>query len=448
MSPSSLRPGLLLAAALAASAAQAATWQVGPTRSYTTLNALFAAVDLGAGDVVEVDGNVTYAGGVVVPEEDGGSAGNPVVIRGLRVNGQRPHLAGGTNTIELRQSDHVVLEGFEITGGSSRCVFVVAHDITLRDLLVHDCSAQGILSADNDSGSLTLEYSEIHSSGGGTTRHALYIQSDEIAHPGSVFRMQYNYVHGGTGGNLLKSRHERSEVYYNWFEGAAYHELELIGPDADTQQPGWDEDLVREDQDVVGNVIVHSNPAFGSVIRVGGDGSGQSKGRVRFLNNTILVTSGSDATVLRIFDGIQAVEAHNNVLWAPNGGTLRVERTVEAAWTDGRRVGGSNNWVPDDASFVPAEWTGTLTGTDPGLVDVSGLDLSPQAGSVLVDAADPAPQPIPGYAVPGALFPPAFQPQRAAVAVGAAMPRLASGVLDIGAFERAGDVIFSNGFEQ
>ena len=55
MSPSSLRPGLLLAAALAASAAQAATWQVGPTRSYTTLNALFAAVDLGAGDVVEVE---------------------------------------------------------------------------------------------------------------------------------------------------------------------------------------------------------------------------------------------------------------------------------------------------------------------------------------------------------------------------------------------------------
>ncbi len=442
----SLRP-LLPLLALVAPLAGAATYQVGPGRTHTSLNALFAAVDLAGGDVVEVDGNVTYAGGVIVPSADGGSAGNPVVIRGVRVNGQRPRLAGGTNTIELRQSDHVVFEGFEVTGGSSRCVFVVAHDITLRDLLIHDCPGQGVLSADNDSGSLTLEYSEIYNSGGGTTRHSLYIQSDEIAHPGSVFRMRYNYVHDGTGGNLLKSRHERSEIHYNWFEGAAYHELELIGPDADTQQPGWSEDLVREDQDVVGNVIVHSNAAFGSVIRVGGDGSGQSKGRVRFANNTILVTSGTDATVFRIFDGIQAVEAHNNVLFAPNGGTLRIERTVEAVWTNGRQVGGSNNWVPTGATYVPAEWSGTLQGANPGFVNVAGFDLTPAPASALLDAANPAPPPIPGYAVPNPLFPPAWQPRRAAVASGTQASRLVSGALDIGAIERAGDLIFANGFD-
>lgn len=425
----------------------AATYQVGPTRTYHTLNALFAAIDLGPDDIVEVDGNVTYAGGVIVPEEASGSAGHPVVIRGLRVNGHRPVISGSTNTVEFRQSDHLVFEGFDVTGGSSRCILQGADDVTVRDTVIHGCAAHGILSTDQLSGSFTLEYSEIYDAGNGTSQHPLYIQSDEIAHPGSLFRMQYCYVHDGNGGNLLKDRHERSQIYYNWFEGAAYHELELIGPDEATQQDGWSIDLVREDQDVVGNVIVHSNPAFGSVIRVGGDGSGQSKGRARFVNNTILVTSGQDATVFRIFDGIQAVEAHNNVLYASAGGTIRVERTVEAIWANGRHVGGSNNWIPNGATFVPAEWTGTLGGTNPGFSNVAALDLTPSADGALHDGGDAAPQAIPAYAVAGALFPPQFQPKRMLLPVGGAIARAADGAIDVGAIELAGDTIFANGFD-
>jgi hypothetical protein len=441
-----LRPATLLLILVAAPAA-AATYQAGPSRPYPTLGALLDAVDLEGGDIVEVDGNATYPGNVTIGEDDGGAAGNPVVFRGIRVAGQRPHITGGTNTVEFRQSDHVVFEGFEVSGGSSRCILQGAHDVTVRDSEIHACPAHGILGTDQLSGSFTLEYSEIHDAGNGTQQHALYIQSDEIAHPGSVFRMRHCYVHDGNGGNLLKSRHERSEIHYNWFEGAAYHELELIGPDEGTQQDGWSIDLVREDQDVVGNVIVHSNPDFGSVIRVGGDGSGQSRGRVRFANNTILVTSGGDATVFRIFDGIQAVEAHNNVLYASAGGTIRVERTVEAVWTDGRQVGGSNNWIPVGATFVPSEWTGTLQGTSPGFADVAQFDLTPVADGAIADAANPAPQPIPGYAVPGTTFPPLYQPRRMDIPPGAATPRPADGALDIGAIERAGDAIFADGFD-
>ena len=425
---------------------QAATWQVGPTRSYTTPTALFNAVSVGPGDVVEVDGNATYPS-FVVPKSAGGIAGNPLLIRGIRVNGQRPHISGGTNTVQFELSDHVVLEGFEITGGSSRCVFVHAHDITVRDSVIHACPNHGILSSDLDSGSFTLEYSEVYDAGSATTRHALYIQSDEVAHPGSVFRMQHNLIHDSNGGNLLKSRHERSEIYYNWFEGAAYHELELIGPDEATQAPSWTPELVREDADVVGNVIVHSNPAFNAVIRVGGDGSGESRGRTCFVNNTILVTSGQDVTVFRIFEGIQAVEAHNNVLYASAGGTLRVERTVEANWVDGRRVGGSNNWVQAGATYLPVEWTGTIQGNDPGFANVTALDLTPSAASALLDAGDASPQPIPGYALPNVLFPPAYQPQRAQLAPGAATVRQASGAIDIGALENAFEFVFGDGFE-
>ena len=51
----------------------AATYQVGPTRSYATPTALFNAVSLQPGDVVEVDGNATYPS-FVVPQAAGGTA--------------------------------------------------------------------------------------------------------------------------------------------------------------------------------------------------------------------------------------------------------------------------------------------------------------------------------------------------------------------------------------
>lgn len=441
----------LLSLLVLAGPAGAATYQVGPTRTYTSLNQLFAAVNLDGGDIVEVDGGFTYAGGVIVPAADGGSPGNPVTIRGVRVGGQRPILSGAGNTLEFRQSNYVVFEGFEVTGGSTRCILQGAHEVTVRDSVVHDCAGHGILGTDQFSGSFTLEYSEIYDAGAGTSQHPLYIQSDEIAWPNAVFRMRYNYVHDGNGGNLLKSRHQRAEIYYNWFQGAAYHELELIGPDEATQQGGWTRDLVREDQDVVGNVIVHSNPAFGAVVRVGGDGSGVSKGRARFVNNTFLLTSGQDTTVFRIFQEMQSVEMHNNVIDVTAGGVPRIIRAVdgELVWTNGRQIHGSNNWIESTATFVPTagEWTGTLTGTAPGFTNAAAFDLQPTQASALRNAGNNAPASNPTFAFPGPLFPPAALPVRGIVAPGTAQARASDGAIDIGAFERAPDAIFANGFQ-
>ena len=114
---------------------------------------------------------------------------------------------------------------------------------------MHDCPGQGILGADRGSGSFLLEYVEVHHTGAGTSAHQIRMATDEVAHPGSVFRMQYCYVHDANGGNNVKSRAQRNEIRYNWIEGALYHEIELIGPD------GADEGLFREDSDVVGNVF-------------------------------------------------------------------------------------------------------------------------------------------------------------------------------------------------
>jgi hypothetical protein len=401
----------------------AATYQVGPGKPYASPGDV--ADLLAPGDVVEIDGNQTYTGGTAF--WNAGTAAQKIIIRGIRIGGERPVLSGGTNTIEAGAS-HYVFEGLDLTGGSSRCFYHHADDIVLRNSVVHDCPSHGVLGADGDSGSLLMEYVEVHHCGGGTQLHQIYMATDETAYPGSVFRMQHCYVHDANGGNAVKSRAERNEIYYNWIEGALYHELELIGPD------GQDPDLAREDSDVVGNVLVKRNTFF--VTRFGGDGTGETFGRYRFVNNTVIVLPGGSA-VFRLFDGIESVEMHNNVFAIDGSGVVNLVRTTEANWSTGSTlIAGSNNWVATGASNVPTEWIGTLQQSGPGLVDLHGNDVRPIAGSPLIDAGATTTSGPPGYPFPSPLGAPGFHPPLHAIeVVDTAETRPQVGPVDIGAYE-------------
>ncbi|GAB2506678.1 hypothetical protein GCM10027084_21510 [Pseudoxanthomonas sangjuensis] len=454
MRPSKTMLGLGLLAMLPLQAT-AATYTVGPSgRQYTQLSTLFNSVDLAPGDIVEVDGNATYNGNIVVGDDDGGSPSNPVTIRWRRVAGAtRPRLSGGTHTIKFEQSNNVVFEGFEVTGGSSTCIFSEAHNVTVRDAYVHDCPSHGILGADQNSGSFTLEYSEIARAGAGTTRHSIYMQSDEVTFPDTVFRMRYNYIHDGNGGVLVRTRHQRSEIYYNWIENSVYGEMELIGPDCDTQKAGWTTNLRREDADVVGNVLVHTN-SWQNAIRIGGDLDGRSQGRVRLVNNTVVFARSGAANAVMVQLGAGSLEMHNNVVYQTAAGSAPAivrenpasevgqpdacEPQSREPWSDGRKVAGSNNWVQTSATLVPAEWTGTLRGSDPQFADVAQRRLRPRQGSPLLAAGNnnpatpaafpfPSPQPLPAYDPPLATK----------LAIGDAHPRLVlHGRIGIGALER------------
>jgi hypothetical protein len=455
---------LALCALCAAPPVAAATYSVGPNGEFATLNALFAARDLEPGDIVEVEGGVTYDGDIVVPAADGGAPGNPVILRG--VGDPRPHLSGGFNTIEFRFSDHMVMERFEISGSVAdntfRCVYHHAHDIVLRDLLVRDCPRHGVLGADQGSGSLTIEYSELRNAGSGGGNHLVYMATDEVAFPGAVFRLQYSYLHdsdfndgaaGTVGGNLIKSRAERNEIYYNWLEGAYYHELELIGPDPGGAPPGWSEGLVREDSDIVGNVILHTEP-FGAIMRFGGDATGQTHGRYRFVNNTVVRVGGSTdspTSAFRLFDGIAAVEIHNNVFHRIGVPALRLYRRdiVSPGVVGDPIIGGSANWITSGSTAIPAAWTGTLQGADPGFENAAGFDFRPAAGSPLLHAGLAFPSAGPAFSIAQALFPPRrHAPARQWIAVGTAPFRPEFAAIDIGVFEREDpDRVFGNGFE-
>jgi hypothetical protein len=428
----SIRFSIIASAAIAAFEANAATYTVGPGETYEQIAELPA---LGPGDVVEITGGSTYD---AFELWDSGASGDPITIRGIAVDGVRPIIAGGVNTVAIN-ANHFVVEGLDVTGGSSRCFYHHGDDIVFRDSVVHDCPSHGILGADNDSGSLTLEYVEVYGCGGGDSHHQIYMATDEVAFPGSVFRMRFCWVHDGNGGNGVKSRAERNEIYYNWIEGSYYHELELIGPDPWGAAEGWTEELAREDSDVVGNVLVKAgdNAEF-SVVRFGGDATGQTWGRYRFVNNTVIVAS-ADAAVFRLFDGLESVEAHNNAFYGAGGDGVRLMRQVEAVWADGEAFAGTYNWVSEGSVDVPTAWTDTLTGSDPGFVDgdaAGGLDLFPIEASPLVNAGTSATAVTGEHAFPSPLLAPSSMPPMQAIdAYGEAAARPDDGEIDLGAYE-------------
>ncbi len=416
---------LALFLCLPAVRARAALYEVGPNQQYKTPGAV--ANLLKPGDEVRIDGDATYTGGTLFGVN--GTAALKIKVTGLRVNGKRPILSGGANTIEAA-GDHYEFTSLEITGGSSRCFFHHANDIVIRDAYVHNCPKQGILGADNDSGSILIEYTEVTHCGGGnpTLDHQIYMATDETAFPGSVFRLQYSWIHNGDGGNNVKSRAERNEIYYNWFEGAYYHELELIGPDP----AGGAGTSAREDSDVVGNVLVKTRDF--AVVRFGGDGTGASSGRYRFVNNTVLVTGG--AAVFRLFDPLQSVEMHNNVFTSMGTGAPNLLREVEAKWTDGRKVAGSNNWIKTGSTNVPPEWTGTIQGTAPGFANASAYGYRPTTGSGLIDTGATATNGPAGFAFPTPLVRSLYHPpERRLGAIASTEVRPVTGTIDIGAYE-------------
>ena len=409
------------------SVAQAAsTYSVGPGKQYATLQAVASL--LKPGDTVVVDGGVTYTGGVRFTKS--GTAASKIKIVGSTVGGRRPLVSGGTNGVEFA-GNHYIFENFEVTGASSRCVYHHADDITIRGAVIHDCPSHGLLGADSGSGSLTLEYSEVYRCGSGDTRHQIYMATDETAYPDSVFRMQYCYVHDGNGGNNVKSRAERNEIYYNWIEGAYYHEVELIGPD------GQDEDLAREDSDVVGNVLYQGYPTRSHyAVRIGGDGTGQTNGRYRFLSNTIVLANASTSAVFRLFDGLESVELNDNALYRQGGGAVTVLRDSDASWTHGRQIAGKNNWVTTGSTSVPSAWTSTRQAANPGFVDVAGRDVRLTSTSPLRNTGTGVPTVVTAYPFPSPLpaavsHPPLHQ----LLSLGSALPRVPVGTVDIGAFE-------------
>jgi hypothetical protein len=416
------------------SSAGAANYSVGAGKTFTNLQSIAAL--LAPGDIVEVEGNAIYPGDVRLDAH--GTEIHPITIRGLRINGRRPVISGvgqeEASVVRLT-GNYYILENLEITGGGNpkaiRGLRQVGHGAVVREVAVYDCPRHGILNSDI-AGSLTLFNVEVYRCGYETVHHQIYIGMDNIKYPGATFRMEACHVHQGKGGNNVKSRAGRNEIYYNWIEGANYCELDLIGPDRHGQ-PEDKSKHRRADSDVVGNVIYKSNPTPVHAIRLGGDGSGTSYGRYRFVNNTIILSPSlaNNIAVFKLQDDLESVEAHNNVFY-------RFGQALRMFYDPGLKyqTTGNNNWIPKGSAFIPKTWKGTVAGVNPGFRDLIGFDLRPAGSSPLRNAGLLPTSSPPGYEFPQPLPAPKFQPRR--IMPNGMTPVLARperDAVDIGAFE-------------
>lgn len=408
--------------------AAAAVYKVGPQRQYTQIGDVLGL--LRPGDVVEVDGGWSYPGGFTLKKS--GTPKAKVTLRGMRVRGQLPKIVGVNGikgaAVACLRGNHCVMEGFDISAAgdplASRALYIAADDVVVRGCVVHDSPVTGIASSDS-SGSLRLEQVEVHHCGQGDRQHQIYVGSDNTAYPKAVFHMEFCHVHDGTGGNNVKSRAGRTELHYNWIEGAFFHELDLIGADPKGQAPGA-AGAVREDSEVLGNVIVHPETGRGSLANLGSDGTGNSNGRYRFVGNTIVMSVGGrpGKELFRLRGQIESCEVANNLFM---GGGFCI------GFPQGIRTSGENNWLPSNTRGIPTQWSNTLLGQDPKVGRQGSLAYIPLKGSPLIGAASYPTKPVPGYEFPNPTGRPVFLPCVAGTDMDRQVVRV--GVGEIGAFE-------------
>ena len=272
------------------------TWKIGPSQEHRQIEDIMQM--LVAGDVVEVIGDSDYA--PFIMKNISGTPDLPIKIIGVEVNGKKPRFVGNHPdwewTVGLRGSHSIELHNIEITGGDSLCFRHESDNISIHNSYIHNCPSIGILGTDNNSGSLSIINTEITNSGGRATPdakwgHPIYVATDPFRFPNSVLKVERSFLHNNRG-NSIKSRAERTELYYNWIEVSdieqSRYAIELICPAL--------KNAPYTDQDVVGNTII-MNKAF-PMARFGNDGAGGSNGRVRFANNIVLLNSGNFHTYL------------------------------------------------------------------------------------------------------------------------------------------------------
>jgi len=407
--------------------ASAMTYHVGPERTYQTLQEVTHLLE--PGDKVEVAGDATYPGDVTLTKS--GTAEHPITVRGLRRNGRRPVISGGEIGVHFAEANYYVFEGFEIEHASARGIRHRGAFNVIRDTYVHDCPDQGILGSDTMSGSLTLEYVEVARCGGPPGGHQIYVSTDPVAFPGAVFRMQHCYIHDASWGNAVKTRCERNEIYYNWVESNSLRALVLIGRDQEAGPRPMN-------SDVVGNVLINTSEL--PVVQIGHDGRYfGSRGRYRLVNNTFIL-AGDCTNAIQARWQLESVEMHNNVFYRIDGKPIEILSEDTADWITGKRIcAGQHNWVVE-GSVCPPEWTGTITGTAPGFVDVTAWDMHLAAGSALIDAGTATMSAASGYPFPAPLAGPEFLPPPQGVEpTGDARLRHDRKGVDVGAFAFEGE---------
>src|ERR1051325_11321619 len=340
-------------------ASKAATYQVGPTRTYHTVGALPA---LSAGDIVEID-PATY--NEVKRWTVSGTAAKPIVIRGVGasravfdatsqiVDGVLPH----PRAVFQVEANYITLEYLEFrnarNGDNGAGIRVTdGNNVTVTNCRITFCD-MGIMSDNNSN--LLITSSEIASNGTSLFdgfSHNFYLG-------GNSATIQFCYIHDSLYGQNFKTRAHYTELLYNYIADSQDGEVGLV----DATETG----ATNSHAVMIGNIVI-SKPRLsgynsGRFIQFGQDSGGQHNGTLFAFNNTIIAGDGriqflsANATHATII-------AENNIFYGSG-------QLVGAV---GGGVSGTNNWAQSTAT-IPVSFSATTKGTDPAFVNRAARDL-------------------------------------------------------------------------
>lgn len=406
--------GLLLLPLL--SIGQAATYEIGPGRQFTSIGAAPWAT-LKPGDTVSIYWRADpYREKWVLCLR--GTAEAPITVRGISgPNGELPVIEGSGATTapgvnfwsEVRgvikiggasipadtMPQYIVIDGLEVRGArrensfrdksgatqnyarNASGVYVEKGEhITIRNCIFRD-NGNGFFVASSDdetSRDILVEGNYIYDNGnpGSNTEHNSY-----TAASGITFQFnRYGPLKAGATGNNLKDRSSALVIRYNWIEGGN-RELDLV--DAE------DSIVIRNDPRyhetfVYGNVLIEPAGAGNrQIVHYGGDSDDEPtyrKGTLYFFHNTVISTRTDRTTLVRLSTPDERCDARNNIAWVSGPGSflalLDEAGTIELSgnWM---KPGWTGNFDPD---FVPNVIdNGTFGSISPGFLDETAQDF-------------------------------------------------------------------------
>jgi hypothetical protein len=382
-----LAAGLLLRSA----ALCAAEIEIGPGDDFRA-----AMQNLAAGDTLVMHGG-TYPLSSHFELNLAGTAERPITIRAAA--GEQPvlhYVDDSQNIVNIADSNFLVIDGIEFSGGSRGIRLTNSSDITIRNCHVHDTAANAISA--NDAGNvyarLAFVHNEIDHAGG--TAEGFYLGCNDDACRVHDSLVANNYIHDLNGpgvsqgdGIEIKAGSYANVVRDNVIHDTAYPGITLYHTNGNGAPNVIERNLIWNSGDngiqVTGDAVVRNNVVLGAAAHGIGihTSQGGGVGNLAIVNNTVLKASGD---ALHISGVAGAVLVANNALYAASGNAVFAT--------------GATNLV----TLVANVGTGSLSGVSGGF-DASGeittdfsdanfsgvppQDLVPRSGR-LVGSADAA----------------------------------------------------------
>lgn len=303
---------------------------VGKHQKYECLQK--AAFNARPGDIVLVDINYKHKGSLLIPYS--GEKDNPIIFMGVTKGAKRPLIDGDFSLFSVEIcGNNVIFNGFEIINGAKAGINHHADNVVIENCIIHNC-LMGILSdQDINMGDLEVANCEIYGCGYRAHSHQIYTANDVLRFPNAIVKIHDCYIHNAYGGNNIKSRAHRNEIYNNRIIDAFYHNLELIGPDMEFNP--------CKIQPLPCNSYIWNNKFENSKwyqFRFGGDGTGDSNGCFYFFENTVysdfIHNEDEELRVFRIMFGINLIDETQNEFIYAEKEPSSLYRVVMPRWVD------------------------------------------------------------------------------------------------------------------